>query len=191
MIKKYTTLESFFTELECENIHYIVLRSYEELLSNKNYICEGHDIDILCAQSDLERFESIAGCLGFEEGTLYILVGERAVQLDVITTSSTEYPRELLEEALRSREYYKGVCHVPSVENAVCLLMFHCIKIGSIPDKYKKRIENNVEILNVKLNVNGLGEFKKYLGDRYEPSEIEGGELTFETTRISTFRSRD
>lgn len=142
---KWTTIEELFQDIEKSQCKYVVLRSFEEIFSNPNYIKEGHDIDILCAREDVKRLRSILGV--YDDGVLKnieVNINETEVCIDITCPGDGEFIEEWENEIIKSREVYKdGICHIPDMTNYFYVLLYHSfVHKGEIPDRYVWRLKS-------------------------------------------------
>ncbi len=178
---KYNTILDVFNILNVNNVPYVVLRNYENLLEPEMYM-EGHgDVDILCADSQV-----IVKLLGAQttrkdqppfvgDGThYYIYVGGAEVSLDLRYVGDDYYCKEWQDEILSKRVAHNGF-FVMDEENYFYSLIYHAIlQKKKLTNEYQKRLLKNAKKLQVAVGeagevdfINLLNAFMRNKGFRY------------------------
>lgn len=142
MDKKWEDIKSIFSELENNKIEYVLLRSYDNLLYDPNYLEEGHDIDILCRSTTYADCLQVLGVSDAMGNDFCINIGGRAASIDIVTEEDDEYPQGFLTQILNNRIKYDGICHIPSDEDAFYSLAWHCVSKGYVPERYLDRLRS-------------------------------------------------
>lgn len=144
---KFDTILDVFNILNVNNVPYVVLRNYENLLETEMYV-EGHgDVDMLCADS-----QEIVKLLGAEttrkdhppfigDGThYYIYVGDEKCSLDLRYVGDDYYCKKWEEDVLSNRVLNNGF-YVMNEENYFYTLIYHSIlQKQKLSDDYLKRL---------------------------------------------------
>lgn len=141
-----------FTELDQAEVHYCLLRGYEELLEGS---VDG-DVDLLVAADHFERVSGVLERLGFValsrwgQTPHYFFIGydqseDRWVKLDLVTELAYGRPIPALRlalaaECLRNRIRY-GPAFTLSVEDEILTLLLHCLlDKATFEPKYRIRL---------------------------------------------------
>lgn len=129
----FDSIVDVFDILHKNNVLYLVLRNYENLLEPKFYV-EGHgDLDLLCADShEIVRLldaqtDRKDQCSFKGDGThYYIYVGNERVSLDLRYVGDDYYCLEWERDLLHSRVMHNGF-YVMDRENYFYTLIYHSV----------------------------------------------------------------
>jgi hypothetical protein len=122
---KIGNLKRFFSNLNQQNVDYVVLRWFDEVPTTVNLEKTfQQDVDILFAVKDLKKLVKIAanhpGTIPFD---CYSAEGKRGSA----THGYPYYPPFLAYQILKSKTLHKGVFHIPSPKLHCLSLIFHII----------------------------------------------------------------
>ena len=158
-MKQYNTIVDVFDILNKNDVSYLALRNYENLLEPEFYV-DGHgDIDLLCAdsqeivrlldaQTDREDQYPFKG-----DGIHYfIFVGAERVSLDLRYVGDDYYCLEWEKDLLNSRVMHDGF-YVMDPRNYFYTLIYHSIlQKASLSEEYLSRLLKMAESLQVKIH---------------------------------------
>ena len=141
--KNWVSLEEFFSVLN-ENVDYLVLRNYEDLLDNG--VNTTHpDIDILCRDS--KEFIHYAGSVSRTSNPndlihQKILIDSKVVSMDVRHVGDGYYDEMWETNMLDKRRVIKDLCFVMDEKNYFYSLLYHAlIQKNRVSPDYKIRLE--------------------------------------------------
>ena len=136
----FNSVKDFFSYIDSQGIHYVVLRNYEDF-ERDDFLMDGHaDIDMLC--SDRKHLRKI---LGVGNGNVHcrIEISNQNVQIDIRETGDGYYCREWEEDMLSKKRMYKDICYVMDDETYFYSLIYHVlIHKHSIAPEYPERLKN-------------------------------------------------
>lgn len=156
---QYHTIVDIFDILNKNDVSYLVLRNYENLLEPEFYV-EGHgDIDLLCADSQeivrlLDAQTDRKDQYPFKgDGIHYfIFVGGERVSLDLRYVGDDYYCREWEKDLLNSRVMHNGF-YVMDPSNYFYTLLYHSIlQKDRLSEEYLSRLLNMAGTLDVSIH---------------------------------------
>ncbi|MGN0428161.1 MAG: hypothetical protein ACI4F0_10195 [Agathobacter sp.] len=151
---KWNSIQDVFKCIEEAKCNYVVLRSAEEIFDDEKYLFEGHDIDILCEQSDVNKLVDAMRLERTIHCSSYILnVANRNISIDITSPGSGEYDSLWEQHILIRRIVFKdSLCHTPSDEDYFYTLLYHSlVHKKQFPERYRERIRKLAHKLGMKL----------------------------------------
>lgn len=170
MMYGFDSISEFFKVLNNADIHYLVLRNYENLLEPEMFV-DGHgDIDLLC--DDYKKIVKATGAIPFHanpskpdgDGIHYkIFVNGHSVSLDLRQISDGYYcekwERELLNRRIKHECFF-----VMNQHDYFYTLIYHAIlQKRFFSDEYRKRLLLMSNSIGVSQNIGSEREFIKLL----------------------------
>lgn len=155
----YNTIVDVFDILHKNNVSYLVLRNYENLLEPVFYV-EGHgDLDLLCADSQeivrlLNAQTDRKDQFPFKgDGIHYfIYVGNERVSLDLRYIGDDYYCQKWEKDLLKSRIIYCGF-YVMDPESYFYTLIYHSIlQKTSFSEEYLSRLSKMAKTLGINIS---------------------------------------
>ena len=160
----FDSIVDVFDILYKNNVLYLVLRNYENLLEPEFYV-EGHgDLDLLCADSqeivrllDAQTDRKNQGSYKGDGTHYYIYVGNERVSLDLRYVGDDYYCLEWERELLLSRVMHNGF-YVMDSESYFYTLIYHSIlQKTSFSEEYLCRLSKMAKTLGI--NISQYSEF--------------------------------
>lgn len=152
----YNSIVDVFDILHKNNVSYLVLRNYENLLEPEFYV-EGHgDLDLLCSDSQeivhlLKAQTDRKDQFPFKGDGIhyYIYVGNERVSLDLRYKGDDYYCLEWEKDLLNSRMMHRGF-YVMDPENYFYTLIYHSIlQKVNLSAEYLFRLSKMAEALDI------------------------------------------
>lgn len=154
----YNTITEVFNILNGNNVSYLVLRNYENLLEPEMYL-DGHgDVDLLCVDSqEIVRLlnaettrEDIPPFIG--DGTHYhIFVGGEKVSLDLRYVGDDYYCEQWEKDLLNKRIWHDNFFVMDDVNYFYTLIYHAILQKESLSEEYCQRLINMASTLDVTL----------------------------------------
>lgn len=184
-MQDFNNIEEVFIILNQNNVPYLVLRNYENMLNAEMYV-DGHgDIDILCEDSQTiakllhckTNRKDINGLIG--DGThYYIYIQGKYVSLDLRHIGDNYYCEKWEYDLLSRREKYKFF-YIPNKMDYFFSLLYHAVlQKRHLSDDYKDRLLQMAQKLNIQLGqasekefINQLNIYMKQNGYTYTYSK--------------------
>lgn len=143
-IKKYrwASIYEMFQALEVNNVNYVILRNYEELL-NDNFYCSGHaDIDFLT--DDVNKFIKVLRAFPrfIEDDKIHYLVDINGTEviIDVRTVGDDYYCKKWEKEILKNRTRINNWYVTDSVNYYYSLVYHAILQKKEFADDYKEHL---------------------------------------------------
>ena len=166
----FNSMCDVFELLNRNNIKYLILRNYDNLLSDSLYV-DGHgDIDMLCENSwqmahvigaHTYRDKNPAVC---SDGThFFIKINGQDVALDMRHIGDGYYCKKWQEDMLAKRTPYKGFYVMDKVNYLYSIIYHAIIQKPRLTDDYKKVISDLVVDLGLKIENNDAQSLIKLL----------------------------
>lgn len=144
-------IRMLFERINSLEINYIVLRNYEDLMSD-SFLIRHPDIDFLCDNRKV-LVEAIGAetRLNYDDGMHYLVeIGRIKVPIDIREIGDGYYDNKWEQEMLRSKILFKGLCYIPNKENYYYSLLYHAIiqkdKVSEDYMEIFKNIERELEL---------------------------------------------
>lgn len=154
----YTNIQEVIDRLNSQQTPYLILRNYDNLLSNEIYM-DGHgDIDILCAASKpiVEALHAMTnrkdqnGFIG--DGTHYhIYVSNQPVSIDLRYIGDGYYCNKWQEEMLKKRISHKGFYVMDAINHFYSLVYHAILQKKSLSEEYQSRLLSMAATLQISL----------------------------------------
>ena len=154
----FQSIQSFIDALNHSGVPYLVLRNYENMLSQEIYM-EGHgDIDLLCADSRL-----LAEKVGAKTYThkvrevcddgvhYYVLIEGQQVSLDLRFVGDGYYCTKWQEEMLVRRVLKNGFYVMDEQDYLYSLIHHAVLQKRHFSDEYKQRLTGMCQTLGVEI----------------------------------------
>lgn len=148
---KFNSVQEVVDLLNSNNVQYLILRNYQNLLNDTIYVGGHEDIDFLVKET-----KDIVNLLGAipnrekEDNTHYhIFINNNKVNLDLRHVGDGYYCTDWQVNMLKARVIYNGF-YVMDKENYFYSLCYHAIlQKGHLSDEYLKRLNKKAEELSL------------------------------------------
>ena len=154
----YTNIQEVIDTLNNQHTPYLVLRNYDNLLSNEIYM-DGHgDIDILCTESKpivealhaKTKHKDQKGLIG--DGTHYhIYVSNQPVSIDLRYIGDGYYCDKWQEEMLKHRVLHKGFYVMDAINHFYSLVYHAILQKNALSEEYQSRLLSMAAALKISL----------------------------------------
>lgn len=144
--KPWESIDDFFEYMN-KNMIYVVLRSWEELFE-KEFICSGKDIDILCG----DRKKFIKACIergaigkrntALFNNSVYIKIKNNYIPVDVYEPGDGYYDKSWEVKMLQTRKMKEKQVYILSEENMFYSYLYHVLRHKKqVEEKHRKILE--------------------------------------------------
>lgn len=168
----YRDIPDFIEELNRCDIPYLILRNYEKLHQPELFMAGHEDIDLLT--TDSRALAAHIGAMAFTDKVkevcndgvhYYIMIGDRAVSLDIRCVGDGYYCTQWQQDMLKRCVRENGMSVLDKYDYFYSLL-YHCLlqKRRLLPDS-KTRLKRMAEELNLTMSDDSIREFVRLLED--------------------------
>ncbi|QTV06629.1 hypothetical protein [Faecalibacter bovis] len=143
----YSSMKEVFEILNSCNIKYVVLRNYQNILTDEMFM-DGHgDVDILCENSNLlekflkiypDQFHIKKGI--FDKVHYHIYIKNIKVSIDARYIGDNYYCKKWQNDILNSRIYYKGFFVMDPINHLYSLIYHAIFQKKYLSEEYRIRL---------------------------------------------------
>ncbi len=168
MITRFENVKQVIDLLNDNNVNYLILRNFENLLDDQIYVGGHEDIDFLCENS-MTVIEVLGALSNRKKEDLthyHIFVGGNRVNLDLRSVGDGYYCEEWQKDMLTHKQEYNGF-YIMSDEHYYYSLIYHAIiQKVRFTEEYQVRLTKMADDLGISIDDNQQQNFIKSL-DQY------------------------
>ena len=159
------SIKVLFERINGLEINYIVLRNYEDLMTD-SFLGQHPDIDFLCDNRKvLVDAIDAKTKIDYDDGIHYLVeIGGIEVPVDIREVGDGYYDKKWEQDMLQSRVLFKELCYIPNKENYYYSLLYHAlIQKDKVSEDYIKIFRNIERELKIQDTFNHLDRLEAYM----------------------------